>query len=155
MSCLYHTFSPRAQGPVWKRRRKAVRVGGGGWHLPDTVGLMQRLRQHTQDLHTLRTNKVPALNRRNRHKVPPLTKKIFAPDNLLGDGVPMKGHWVLSTTLHSRSHVWPTQTGLNVFCVVFCFCLVFGWFILIEKERTWSWIGREVGRVCEEKIGEG
>lgn len=113
-----------------------MRVGGGGWHLPDTVGLMQRLRQHTQALHTLRTNKVPALNRRNRHKVPPLTKKIFAPDNPLGDGAQlclMKGHWVLSTTLHSRSHVWPTQIGLNVFCVFFLLFFSF-WLVYFDRK---------------------
>lgn len=119
---VFFTPSPLKRRDQCERgSRKAVRVGDGGWHLPDTVGLMKRLQQHTQDLHTLRTNKVPALNR-SRHKVPPLTKKIFAPDNLLGEGTQlclMKGHWVLSTTLHSRSHVWTTQIGLHVFCVVF------------------------------------
>lgn len=132
----------KRRGLCERGSRKAVRVGGGGCHLPDTVGLMQRLQQHTQGLHRLRTSKVPALNRRSRHKVPPLTKKIFAPDNLLGDGTQlclMKGHWVLSTTLHSRSHALEQLANTNwiqCFCVVFCFYLVFGWFILIEKERT-------------------
>lgn len=75
MCCPYHTFPLKSRHLGGRGGKKAVRVGGGGWHLPDPVGLMQRLRQHTQDLHTLRTNKVPALNRKSRRQVPTPNKE--------------------------------------------------------------------------------
>lgn len=132
MCCLYHTFSPQAQGPVWKRRRKDERVGGGGWHLPDTVGLMRRLRQHTQDLHTLRTNKVPALNRRNRHKVPPTNQEDICTWQSAGRWCPaLSNEGTLGVINHTPQQVscvantnW-TQCVLCGFLLLFSFWLVY------------------------------
>ena len=45
--------------------------------------ISQRLRQHVQDLHRLKADKIPALKRGRGHEVPLLRKKLFAIDNLL------------------------------------------------------------------------
>lgn len=136
--------------------RETVRVRGGGWVSKETESSRhsrsdahknsQRLWQDTQNLHILKSNKNPSTERGSRHKVPPLTKRLFAIGNCW-ERKTLIFQWCIagtSTTLQDRLHAQAKlantkQTpcfvlfGLVWFSCVFCFVhLIFSayWFSL-------------------------
>lgn len=110
----------------------------------------------------VKPDKIPTW-RRSRHKVPSLTKKLFAMDTCWkrkkNQFSPTEGHW-----RHARMISWLTVVGqhwfhgfLCTFWFILVFCLFEGnffWpyyvlflFFVFERKRTRSWLSQEVERI--------
>lgn len=136
----------------------------------------QRLQQYTQDLHSLRPDKTPAL--RSGHKVPSLTKKLVCSRYPLrkGKSVVPNGE----NQLNSRAGLMPRCSWLTqndsmfvvfacflfyflIFDLLWAFCCFFTPFLFIlrgfllremerEKKYRWSWVGRQLRKIWK-KLG--
>lgn len=97
----------------------------------------QRLWEHAEDVHKLKAEKFQRLE----EKVLPLAKKLFMVDSFWGNSS-MKYHWTYPPDFRagpmSRSS-WSAQIKLHFFFLV-CW----------KRERIWSLLGREDGRVWKE-----
>lgn len=149
--------SLKAQEDMQKRRRKIVRARGGEWllssrHKTDTCMNTQRLWQNTQYLPRCK----PELRRPRGHKIPPLTKELFAINSCWERGCwvsPVNGHCVYQASSrkgpHAQEKLDNTKQAPWLLCmiyfVLFCFCLIVLFAYLFAfiwggwvRERTWS-----------------
>lgn len=141
------TYVKACWGWGWGAERKALRTKSGGWLsrkqcFPYTAGQVhignsQRLWEHAEDVHKLKAEKFQRLE----EKVLPLAKKLFMVDSFWGNSS-MKYHWIYPPDFRagpmSRSS-WSAQIKLHFFFLV-CW----------KRERIWSLLGREDGRVWKE-----
>lgn len=118
--------------------------------------------------------KIPALRRGSRHKVLPLTKKLFTMDTRWEKKYQLYFfQWSIATKLKGwlYAHEWvcgQQKTDFR-FCVVFLFyfwfglvwlswlsfVLIFVWYMFWFLEREYKWgVGREIGRIWEELEGK-
>ena len=167
--------SPQGSGIYAEEEEEWLRTLSDGWLQENGVFQTQH-DQYTHELTEPVTAQDPSKFKPDKNpstekdvtKVSLLTEKLFATDTC------WEREWLIFSNEVTHS-LWPslmprrtlsTQNRLSVFlCVLFfCYCLVFFvllilsclsfmffWFFeFFERERIWSWVDMEVGRIFED-----
>lgn len=126
----------------WKRKGgKIIRARDGGWLLGNSHSRTnphmnsQKLRQYVQALYKFNPDKVSALRRGSRHKIPPLTKKLFAVNTCWEGKISFLQWSVTGNINHTARQTWCSgivaqhTTGSMDFWCTFCFgfCIDLVW----------------------------
>lgn len=134
--------SLKAQKSTWKRRGEDRKIWSwwmtpGKQHFPDTTGLTQigseRLYQRSRDRHRFKSDKIPMLRSRRRHKISPIAKMLFAVDVHWESE-----HWTpqRSDTEYIRHTLGQvSSSGGACVCCFVCSVWVLAWFVF-KRERT-------------------
>lgn len=139
MGCIYQTPVPRGRSSAEEEVERYVRALCGGWLPENSVFQTHELTEtdstHKEALGKFKSDTIPALRRRSRHQVPPITKMLFETDTCWerrNQYPPVECGWVYQS--HTTEGSMPrSQYRLHDFiwfCLV-CFAFVLVVFVLL------------------------